>query len=260
MQKSALTALACAAAAVMAIASAPVSAGERLDNIVKNNTLRVGTPGDYRPFAMKEDTGFAGHDIDVVNAMAKVYGWKVEFVQTSWKQMAADLKANKFDVAVGGITRSPARALIADFLPAYAPFGKVALVNAKNKDKFKTLDDLNQPGVRVIKNPGGTNEAFVLANLTKAQVSTHDKNFEIPGLIAEGKGDVMITENAEAKLYAKKDKRLYAAFLEKPLTPVNYMGFLMPTDDADYTRVMNYLWDLLDRRGELKAIEAKWLD
>ena len=260
MKKTTLAAICCAAAATLAMVSTPAAAGERLDQIVKTNTIRVGTPGDYRPFAMKEDTGFAGHDIDVVNAMAKVYGWKVEFVQTSWKKMAEDLKANRFDVAVGGITRSPARALFADFLPAYAPFGKVALVNVKNKDRFKSLDDLNQPDVRVIKNPGGTNEAFVLANLKKAQVSTHEKNYEIPGLIAEGKGDVMITENAEAMLYAKKNPKLHAAFLDNPLTPVNYMGFLMPTDDADYTRVMNYLWDLLDRRGELKSIEAKWLN
>ena len=213
MNARALTAFACAIAALASLGSVPAAAGERLDNIVKNNTLRVGTPGDYRPFAMKEDSGYAGHDIDVVKAMAEVYGWKVEFVPTTWKQMAADLKDNRFDVAVGGITRSPARALTADFLPAYAPFGKVALVNVKMKNKFRTLDDLNQPDVRVIKNPGGTNEAFVLANLTRAKVSTHDKNFEIPGLIAEGRGDVMITENAEAKLYAKKDKRLHAAFL-----------------------------------------------
>lgn len=260
MNARALTAFACAIAALASLGSVPAAAGERLDNIVKNNTLRVGTPGDYRPFAMKEDSGYAGHDIDVVKAMAEVYGWKVEFVPTTWKQMAADLKDNRFDVAVGGITRSPARALTADFLPAYAPFGKVALVNVKMKNKFRTLDDLNQPDVRVIKNPGGTNEAFVLANLTRAKVSTHDKNFEIPGLIAEGRGDVMITENAEAKLYAKKDKRLHAAFLENPLTPVNYMGFMLPVDDPDYTRVKNYLWDLLDRRGELKSIEAKWLD
>lgn len=247
------------AAAVVAGSAAPAVAGTRLNQITETNTLRVGTPGDYRPFAMKEGGQFAGHDIDVVKAMADIYGWKVEFVQTSWKEMANDLKANRFDVAVGGITRSPARALFADFLPAYAPFGKVALVNVKNKNRFKTLADLNQPGVRVIKNPGGTNEAFVLKNLTRAKISTHDKNYEIPGLIAQGKGDVMITENAEAKLYAAKNPKLYAAFLDKPLTPVNYMGFLMPTDDADYTRVMNYLWDLLARRGELAKIEKKWM-
>ena len=168
------------------------------------------------------------------------------------------LTANKFDVAVGGITRSPARVVTGDFLPAYAPFGKVALINKKNKNKLTSLEKLNDPNVTVIKNPGGTNEQFVLQNLTKAKILTHEKNYEIPQLIAEGKGDLMITENAEAKLYAKKYPQLHAQFLDKPLTPVNYMGFWMPTDDPDYTRVMNYLWNLMDLRGELKALDEKY--
>lgn len=83
MNARTLTAFACAIAALASLGSVPAAAGERLDNIVKNNTLRVGTPGDYRPFAMKEDSGYAGHDIDVVKAMAEVYGWKVEFVPTT---------------------------------------------------------------------------------------------------------------------------------------------------------------------------------
>ena len=36
------------------------------------------------------------------------------------------------------------------------------------------------------------------------------------------------------------------------------MGFWMPTDDADYTRVMNYLWNLMSLRGELKALNDKY--
>lgn len=254
-----LTAVLCGAVLAAGFA-APGFAGDRLDNIVKTNTLRVGTPGDYRPFAMKEDGQFAGHDIELVRELAEVFGWKVEFVQTSWKTMADDLKTDKFDVAVGGITRTPARILFADFLPAYAPFGKVALVNVKNKDRFKKPEDLNQPDVRVIKNPGGTNEQYVLNNLKKAKVSTHDKNYEIPGMIAAGQGDVMITETAEALQYTRKYKELHAAYLDKPLTPVNYMGFMLPVDDADYTRAMNYAWDLLDRRGELERLEDKWID
>lgn len=258
MRKTFLAAL--CGAVLSAGLAAPVFAGDRLDNIVGTNTLRVGTPGDYWPFSLKKDGQFVGHDIELVEEIAAVFGWEVEFVQTSWKTMADDLGNNKFDVVVGGITRTPARILFADFLPAYAPFGKVALVNIKNKDRFKTPEDLNQPDVRVIKNPGGTNEQYVLTHLMKAQVSTHDKNFEIPGLIAADKGDVMITETAEALQYAKKYKELYAAYIDKPLTPVNYMGFMLPTDDADYARAMNYAWDLLDRRGELKQLQVKWID
>ena len=121
-------------------AVSPSYAGERLDNIMEKKVLRVGTPGDYRPFSMKEDGKFVGHDIELVQKMADVYGWKVEFVHSSWSNLAKDMAANKFDVAVGGITRSPARVVTGDFLPAYAPFGKVALINKKNKNKLTSLE------------------------------------------------------------------------------------------------------------------------
>ena len=243
-----------------ACAIGPVAnAAERLDKIMDAKVLRVGTPGDYRPFAIKDGTGYTGHDIDTIEALAKELGAKVEYVPTSWPNLLKDLQANRFDVAVGGITRNAARMRVAAMLPGYAPFGKVALVRASDKDKFKSVQDLNQPGVRVIKNPGGTNETFVLQNLGSAQIGTHDKNAEIPALIAEGKGDAMITETYEALHYAKADPRLAALFVNAPLTPTNYLGFLLPTDDADYLREMNFAWDLLDKRGTLKAIDDKWL-
>ena len=240
-------------------AAAPSWAGERLNQILDTKVLRVGTPGDYRPFAIKTDAGYQGHDIDTIEAMAKELGVKIEYVPTTWPNLLKDLQANRFDVAVGGITRNVPRLRYAAMLPGYAPFGKVALVRTEDKAKFKTVQDLNQPGVRVIKNPGGTNEAFVLQNLKAAQVSTHEKNAEIPALIASGKGDVMITETYEALHYSKADPRLAAAFIDAPLTPTNWLGFMLPAEDADYLRVMNFTWDLLDKRGALKVIDDKWL-
>ena len=234
-------------------------AGPRLDKIMETKVIRVGTPGDYRPFAIKTDTGFAGHDIDLIETMAKELGVKVEYVQTSWPNLMKDLQSNQFDVAVGGITRNVNRMRIFDMLPGYAPFGKVALVRAADKAKYTSVDAMNQPSVRVIKNPGGTNETYVLANLKAAQVSTHDKNAEIPALIAEGKGDVMITETYEALHYAKADPRLHAAFVDAPLTPKNYLGFMLTTDDADYVRVMGFVWGLVDSRGTIKQAADKWL-
>ena len=234
-------------------------AGPRLDKIMETKVIRVGTPGDYRPFAIKTDTGFSGHDIDLIETMAKELGVKVEYVQTSWPNLMKDLQSNQFDVAVGGITRNVNRIRMVEMLPGYAPFGKVALVRSADKAKFTTAESLNQPSVRVIKNPGGTNETYVLANLKAAQVATHDKNAEIPALIAEGKGDVMITETYEALHYAKADPRLHAAFIDAPLTPKNTLGFMLPTDDADYVRVMDFVWGLVDSRGGVKQAANKWL-
>lgn len=234
-------------------------AGPRLDKIMESKVLRVGTPGDYRPFAIKTDAGYSGHDIDVIELVAKEMGVKVEYVPTSWPNLMKDIQANKFDVAVGGITRNVTRIRQIEMLPGYAPFGKVALVRAADKAKFSKPDDLNQASVRVIKNPGGTNETYVLQNLKAAQVSTHDKNAEIPALIAEGKGDAMITETYEALHYSKADPRLHAAYLDAPLTPINTLGFMLPADDADYSRVMGFVWGLLADRGSLKQVADKWL-
>ncbi|MCE1193478.1 MAG: transporter substrate-binding domain-containing protein [Acidovorax sp.] len=256
--KKTLASAAAAVVACLALAQA-AHAGPRLDKILDTKVLRVGTPGDYRPFAIKTDAGYSGHDIDVIETMAKELGVKVEYVQTSWPNLVKDLQADKFDVAVGGITRNVNRMRLFDMLPGYAPFGKVALVRAADKAKYTSVDALNQPTVRVIKNPGGTNETYVLNNLKAAQVSTHDKNAEIPALIAEGKGDVMITETYEALHYAKADPRLAAAFVEAPLTPKNYLGFMVPVDDADYTRVMGFVWGLVDSRGGIQQAADKWL-
>ena len=254
-----IAASAIAASAIAGFSSLSAHAGPRWDAIVQAKVLRVGTPGDYRPFAMKAEGKYTGHDIDVIEAMAKEMGVKVQYVDTTWPKLMSDLQENKFDVAVGGITRNVARISKVEMLPGYAPFGKVALVRAADKDKFTTPEALNQASVRVIKNPGGTNEAYVLQNMQSAQISTHDKNAEIPALIADGKGDVMITETYEALHYAKADPRLHAAYLGKPLTPVNQLGFMLPADDADYSRVMRFTWDVLALRGVLQQEAQQWL-
>ena len=58
-------ALAVAAVAVSLTFTQAAQAGPRLDKIMESKVIRVGTPGDYRPFAIKTDTGFSGHDIDL---------------------------------------------------------------------------------------------------------------------------------------------------------------------------------------------------
>ena len=109
-------ALAALALAGLSFAHA-AQAGARLDKIMESKVLRVGTPGDYRPFAIKTDSGFSGHDIDVIETMAKELGVKIEYVQTSWPNLVKDLQGDKFDVAVGGITRNVNRMRIFDMLP-----------------------------------------------------------------------------------------------------------------------------------------------
>ena len=56
-----------------------------------------------------------------------------------------------------------------------------------------------------MENPGGLNEKFARENLPDATLIIHDVNQEIPGLIASGEADVMITEIMEAGYYVGQD-------------------------------------------------------
>jgi len=146
-----------------------------------------------------------------------------------------------------------------DFLPAYAPNGKVAIIRKADREKFTSLAAMDVPETTVIVNPGGTNEKYVKENFKKAKVVVHPNNAEIPGMIAEGRGDVMISEVYEAVVYSRKDERLYGAFTDKPLTRLSFMGFFIQRDDPDFLRVMHYLWDNAKLRGDLDGLFNKWL-
>lgn len=236
-------------------------AGPRLDRIMETKVLRVGTPGDYRPFSMldKASGKYEGHDVELAELLASELGVAVEFVPTTWPKLMEEYLAGSFDIAVGGITRSLARMLKGDFLPPYAPNGKVALIRKADRAKFSSMAAMDVPETTVIVNPGGTNEKFVQANFKNAKVVVHQSNAEIPAMIAEGKGDVMITEVYEAVVYSRKDERLYGAFTDKPLTKISFMGFFIQKDDPDFLRVMHYLWNDAKLRGDLDRLFDKWL-
>ena len=89
----------------------------------------------------------------------------MKFIPTTWSTLTADTLAGKFDIAMCGITRTLAREQKMAQSNGYLVFGKTILCRKDDAKKFKTLADMNKKDVRVMVNPGGTNEKFALANL-----------------------------------------------------------------------------------------------
>jgi len=93
--------------------------------------------------------------------------------------------------------------------------------------KFQTLQQIDQPGVRVIVNPGGTNERFVRAHIKKAEIIVYGDNVTIFDQIVQGKADLMITDAIETVLQQKLNPQLAAVHPDKPFT-YSEKGYLMP--------------------------------
>nr|5JOS_A Chain A, Cyclohexadienyl dehydratase [synthetic construct] len=234
-------------------------AASRLDEIMERGTLRVGTTGDYKPFSYRDPDGqYTGFDIDVAKSLAKSLGVKVEFVPTTWPTLMSDLQADKFDIAMGGVTVTPERQKKADFSDPYMTFGKTPLVRKEDADKFKSLEDINRPDVRVAVNPGGTNEKFAREHLKKAKITVYENNVEIFQEVASGRADVMITDTVEALYYAKKHPGLAAVLVDKPFTH-SEKGYMMPKGDQEFLNYVNQWLDQMKQQGTYEKLYEKWL-
>ncbi len=248
---------------VLAIILLPfsVEAGH-LENIAARGTIRIGTTGDYIPMSyLNPATGkYEGIDAELSQIIADSLGVKIDYVPTTWPTLSADTQNDKFDIALCGISRNYARAKTMAMSDAYGEgvFGKTILCRREDAGRFMSLADIDKPNVRVMINPGGTNEKFAHANLKNAKLIVHKENADIPRQIAEGKADIMITETVEAARYIEKDNRLAAPLIKTPFTR-HSCGILMAKGDQELLNYVNFVLAELRMDGTLAKLEEKYL-
>ncbi len=235
-----------------------------LEDIAARNTIRIGTTGDYIPMSyLNPETGeYEGIDAELSKIIAESLGVQIEYVPTTWPTLSADMMAGKFDIALCGISRNFARAKAMAMSDAYGEglFGKTILCRKSDAKKFKSVADLNRPEVRIMINPGGTNEKFARANLKKATLIVHEENADIPIQIADGNADIMITETVEAVSWIKREPRLAAPLIDKPFAgTIHSCGILMQKGDQEFLNYINFVLAELRMDGRLQNLEVKYL-
>ena len=232
----------------------------KVAEILDRGTILFGTTGDYRPLSFCEPDGtYWGFGIEVANEIAKRLGVNIEFKKTSWPTLTADVLTEPqiFDLAIGGITITDARRETMLMSDGYLANGKTILCRASEADRYKTLADIDKPEVTVMVNPGGLNEKFANENLIHANIVVHQKNEEIPTLVAEGAADVMITEITEAPYYVKTDTRLAAPLLNAPFTH-GEIGILMQKGQEDLLTLVNAVIATMKVDGTLRQLHEKY--
>jgi cyclohexadienyl dehydratase len=252
---------ACIAILVFFTAFAQAQQASRLDDIVKRGTLRVGMTGDYLPFTYLDRAAskFRGFDVDMAEALGEALGVKIAYVRTAWPQLMKDFDADRFDIAMGGISITPDRRQRGTFSTPIMRDGKTPIARCSDNGKYETIADIDKPGTRVIVNPGGTNERFARANIKNAEILTYSDNVTIFEEIAKGNADLMMTDSSETRYQQKLHPGvLCAVHPEKPFEIVE-KAYWLQRDVALEAFVDRWL-QTVHENGSYQRIYDTWFN
>jgi cyclohexadienyl dehydratase len=129
-------------------------------------------------------------------------------VRTGWPTLVADLAAQRYDVALSGISITPERRARGRFSVPYQTGGKTLVARCAERARFRTLARVDRRRVRVVVNPGGTNERYVREHLRHARILVQPDNRNVFDEILAGRADVMITDDVEADLQVLRHPQL----------------------------------------------------
>src|SRR5213083_997845 len=205
--------------------------------------LRVGTSGDYPPFSLARDGRLEGLDVEVARRFAHDGGRRLELVPFRWPELMRDFAAGRFDLAMGGVTLRPERAVVGVFTRPVAEAGAVVLAHQRLDPRSSWL--------RLGVNAGGHLERLAARLFPHALLVRTHANRALAELLTSGAADAILTDEAEADALAVPGAVRVGPFTRDRK---GYLG----RDPALVAELDAWL-RAREADGTLAALRARWL-
>lgn len=241
---------------VLALTLPAATQARTLDEIIKAGTIRVGVNPNFPPMSSygKSNT-LEGFDVDVGRAIGHALGVKVEFVTTEAAQRVPFLVANRIDIALGALTRTPQRAKLVSFT---VPLHSEAMgVITTEKVPAKTWQDLNTKTLTLVNMRGNLSVDILKQKLPNPKVLLVDGNADTIRAIAQGRADALV-ENADFFLnFTKNYPNVKWKVLNDPIF-VAYCGIGVQKGNESLRQFLNVVLYDLHSSGMINNTWKKW--
>jgi len=255
MFKKYLSMLLAGIAATVAVSTAQAGV---IDDAVKRGTLRVGMDPTYMPFEMTNKRGeIIGFEVDILKAMAKSMGVKLELVSTAYDGIIPALMTNKFDMIGSGMTLTQERNLKLNFSEPFIVVGQTLLIRKELADKVKSYKDLNTAEYRLTSKLGTTGEMVAKKLIGKAQYHGYDNEQEGVMDVVNGKADAFVYDAPYNVVAVEKVGNGKLVYLEEPFT-YEPLAFGLKKGDYDSINFINNFLHQIKHDGTYDRIHDKW--
>jgi arginine/lysine/histidine/glutamine transport system substrate-binding/permease protein len=215
--------------------------------------LRVATEPAFPPFEFQGKGGeVQGFSYDLMNAIAKKGGFKVEFQSLPFDGIIPALQANTRDAAISSITITEERAKAVSFSRPYFKAGLAIAVQSNNQD-ITGFDSLKNKKIAIQIGTTGANKA---KEVSGAQIRSLDSAPLALQELRNGNVDAVI-HDAPAILYAINTANLQGVKVVQQLLTEEYYGIATPKNSPNLALINQGLAEVL-RNGTYDKIYQKW--
>ena len=245
-------------AGLLAAAGAAVGAGS--PSPVKGSFKYCDDP-TFPPMESKTTAGKPiGFDIDMANAIGKLWKVKATFVSTAFPGLLPALGAKKCNMVISGIFVTPART--AQFpAVAYMQTHRALIVQGGNPKKIKSPDDLSgrnvavQTGTQYEAYLKDLNDQFKSQGKPQMNLSGYPGDTDAIGQLLIGRADAVLTQDTEGA-YQKRQhpNQLAIAYL---FPERDTFGIYYRKSDKKMGKALKSAIATLRKNGTLKKLAAK---
>lgn len=218
--------------------------------------LRVATEPSFAPFEfMDQNTSeLVGFDIDIINAIAKVEGYTTNISSMPFDGQIPAIVTNQIDVAISGFTITAERAKIVNFSEPYYDAGLGGLVDIEQKDKIKTVKDLE--GQKICAQIG-TSGAMYAEKIPGAQVTQFNTASEAFMELNKGSCVAAINDKPVLEYYLSTSKNQKLFLMNEHFTTEQY-GIVTSKKNQELTDKISDGLKKIKADGTYDKIYQKW--
>lgn len=206
------------------------------ERVLRTNILRCAY-GAADPYISKDMVSgkVKGPMVDIAEAMADQLALKVEWTaEVGYADFAEGLKTGHYDAFCGIMAMAPTRARAVAFTYPlfYAPY---FVYVRQSEDRFKTLEDINQPHVKA-----GVIDGEVFQFMTRKRLPAAQE-YSLPNMtaqgqlfvdIANGKADVALHDPLVTALYRRSNPDQIKRLFDEPIEVYSMAFAVMPQEQA----------------------------
>lgn len=258
MLRTILLSLAVVVTLVGSLPGVTLAAGT-LERIEKEKTFKIGFIPSPPGVIKDPKTGeLSGYYIDTVRVICEQMGVKPVFVEAAWGTFVAGLQSGQFDLSIAATFATIPRAMAVDFTHPIHYLGYSAVVK-KGDARFKSLDDIDRPGIKVAVVQGAAGHEYAKRNFKNAQLTVlATSDLTAPFVeVSAGRVDVGIEDAWATKRYAAAHPEVVDLFAERPYN-VLPIAWAVRKGEYDLLTFMNTALDYMLINGGLDQLASKY--